>query len=137
MSLECQSPKLLVMKRGSSKGLLAAVARHISTRRKALGLTQEKLAERAGVSTNYISKLEIGMNAPSLRALSRLAEALQVDVGALVTLGRTFSHTDRVEAVAEMMGRLNEREEELLVGQIRCMVDLIVSLRESESSIEK
>ena len=72
------------------------------------------------------------MNAPSLPALSRLAEALQVDVGALVTMGRTFTHTDRVEAVAKEFERLNEREEELFVAQIRCMVDLIVSLREED-----
>lgn len=124
--------KLSMMKRKRSKDLLAAVAKNISTRRRALGITQEELAERAGLSTNYIARLEIAMNAPSLPALSRLAEALQVDVGALVTLGRTFTHTDRVEAVAEEFERLNEREEELLVAQIRCIVDLIVSLREED-----
>lgn len=118
------------MKRQRSKELLAAVAKNIGNRRRALGITQEELAERAGLSTNYIARLEITMNAPSLPALSRLAEALQVDVGALVTMGRTFTHTDRVEAVAKELERLNEREEELLIGQIRCIVDLVVSLRE-------
>lgn len=124
--------KLSMMKRKRSKDLLAAVAKNISTRRRALGITQEELAERAGLSTNYIARLEVAMNAPSLPALSRLADALQVDVGALVTTGRTFTHTDRVEAVAKEFERLNEREEELLVAQIRCIVDLIVSLREED-----
>lgn len=124
--------KLQVMKRQRSKELLAAVAKNISTRRRALGITQEELAERAGLSTNYVARLEIAMNAPSLPALSRLAEALQADVGDLVTMGRTFTHTDRVDAVAKEFERLNEREEELLVGQIRCIVDLIVSLREED-----
>ncbi|MEN6520051.1 MAG: helix-turn-helix transcriptional regulator [Armatimonadota bacterium] len=122
--------KLQVMKRQRLEGLLASVARNISNRRKALDITQEELADRAGLSTNYVARLEVAMNAPSLPALSRLAEALQVDVGALVTMGRTFTHTDRVEAVAREFERLTEKEEELLTEQIRCMVDLIVSLRE-------
>ena len=121
--------KLLLMKRQRSDELLIAVARNISARRKAAGLTQEELAEHAGLSPNYVARLEIGMNAPSLQALSRLAEALHVDVGALVTMGRTFSHDDRVQAVAKELERLNEDEEELLVKQLRCMVDLIISLR--------
>jgi transcriptional regulator with XRE-family HTH domain len=121
------------MKRQGSKELLLAIAEHIRTRRKALGLTQEELAERANLSTNYIARLEIAMNAPSLPALSRLAEALQVDIGGLVTLGQTFSHSDRIESVAQMMECLEEQEEKLLVGQIRCMVELIKSLRKLNS----
>lgn len=120
------------MKRRRSEDLLTTIAEHIRTRRKTLGLTQEELAERAGLSTNYVAKLEIGMNAPSLQSLSRLAEALQIDLGALVTLGRTFSHTDRVEAVAQMMESLDEQEEEVLIGHIRSMVELMKSMRDRQ-----
>lgn len=130
LSKNTERSKLSMMRRKRSRDLLASVARNISTRRRALGITQEELAERAGLSTNYIARLEIAMNAPSLPALSRLADALQVDVGALVTTGRTFTHTDRVEAVARDFERLTEQEEVLLAAQIHGMVDVIVSMRE-------
>lgn len=112
-----------------SKELLTAVAKHISTRRRELGLTQEELAEHAGLSTNYVAKLEVAMNAPSLPTLALLADALQVDIGALVTLGRTFSHSDRVEKVAQMMESLDEQEEEVFVGHVERVADLIKGLR--------
>ncbi len=87
--------------------------KHIGARRRALGITQEERAERAGLSANYVAKLEIAMNAPSLPALSRLAEALQVDAVLLSPPGERFTeHTDRVETVAREFERLNEREEE-------------------------
>jgi len=123
------------MRRQRSEELVSAIAKNIGNRRRFLGITQEELAERAGLSTNYVARLEIGMNAPSLPALSRLAEALQVDLGALVTLGHTFSHSDRVEAVGKLMESLSEEEERLLVGQIGCMVDLILSLRKEGTKL--
>lgn len=118
--------------RKPSKELLETVAKHIRARRKLLGMTQDELAERVGLSTNYIAKLEIAMNAPSLPALCRLADALQVDVGALVTRAREFSHSDSAEAVGRMLELLTEQEEKFVVAQVECTVDLIVSMREEQ-----
>ena len=47
--------------------------------RRAAGLTQEMLAERAGYSTTYLSKLERGERIPLTFTLSALAEALGLD----------------------------------------------------------
>lgn len=41
-------------------------------------LTQEELAELVGVSAEFISNLERGINAPSFDTLERIAEALDV-----------------------------------------------------------
>ena len=41
--------------------------------RRELGLTQEEVAERTGVARNTVSRYELGRQAPSGRALSRLA----------------------------------------------------------------
>jgi transcriptional regulator with XRE-family HTH domain len=54
-------------------------------RRKALGLTQDALAERARLSTHYISAIENGrIKDPSLSTLAALAKALGTNVGELV-----------------------------------------------------
>lgn len=52
--------------------------------RKQVGLSQEKLAERLGVSTNYVSVLETGKQYPSIGTLIRFARALGVRPGELV-----------------------------------------------------
>jgi transcriptional regulator with XRE-family HTH domain len=43
------------------------------------GLTQEKLAHAAGLTTSYTSDLERGLKVPSLTTILALAGALQVE----------------------------------------------------------
>lgn len=43
-------------------------------------LTQERLAEDAGVSVDLISNIERGVNAPSFETMEKLAESLRVSV---------------------------------------------------------
>ena len=47
--------------------------------RKLQKLSQEKLAEKAGASTNYIALIENGKYFPSLPMLNQIADALGVD----------------------------------------------------------
>ncbi len=42
-------------------------------------LTQEQLAEAITVSTEFISNMERGINAPSFKTLERLANALKIE----------------------------------------------------------
>ena len=46
-------------------------------RRKA-GLTQERLAERVGLDSRHLSRLEVGRHFPSLQSLERIAAVLHV-----------------------------------------------------------
>lgn len=54
-----------------------------STRKKA-GITQEKLAEKADLSTVFISRIERGVESPSVDNLVKIAKALRVKVTDLV-----------------------------------------------------
>ena len=47
-------------------------------------LSQRQLAGRMGVPRTYISKIENGKATPTLSSLRRLADALEVDMGALL-----------------------------------------------------
>ncbi|RKT55358.1 helix-turn-helix domain-containing protein [Saccharothrix australiensis] len=47
------------------------------------GWTLDALAERAGMTKSYLSKVERGRNTPSIAVAMKLAAALQVDVGKL------------------------------------------------------
>ena len=46
-------------------------------------LTQEQLAEAAGISVDMLSNIERGVNAPSFETLVKLAEVLGVEVETL------------------------------------------------------
>ncbi len=56
------------------------LARKIHKIRKEKGWTQEKLAERVGVSTTYIGYIEIGARIPNLKMIYKIANALGVKV---------------------------------------------------------
>lgn len=58
--------------------------------RKAAGLTQEALADRAGLPHTHISAMERGIKLPNLLTLLRLAVALDCKVAKLV---RVFDET--------------------------------------------
>jgi transcriptional regulator with XRE-family HTH domain len=53
------------------------IARFVIARRMQLGLTQSDLAERMGTSNSFVSRIESGQHATSVRTLERLAEALE------------------------------------------------------------
>jgi transcriptional regulator with XRE-family HTH domain len=48
------------------------------------GMTQEALAEKAGISRSYIARLELGQQDPTLGTLEKLAKALKVPVAKLL-----------------------------------------------------
>ncbi len=54
------------------------IAYKIRFYRQKLQLTQEQLAEKASLSTDYVGKIEVGINKPGLKALHKIIEALEV-----------------------------------------------------------
>ncbi|BCM16745.1 helix-turn-helix domain-containing protein [Mesorhizobium sp. J8] len=53
--------------------------RLVMTHRKRAGYTQEQLAERAGVSIDTVSKIEIGATGARFPMIEKIAAALEVD----------------------------------------------------------
>lgn len=56
--------------------VLASLGLNVRQRREAKALTQEKLAEKAGLDPTYISGIERGLRNPGIRNVARLAKAL-------------------------------------------------------------
>ena len=57
-----------------------SIAQKVREKRKAVGITQAELAERAGVHRITISNLELGKNTPQFRNLEKVAKGLNVPV---------------------------------------------------------
>ena len=60
------------------------ISQRIKKRRKALGLTQEQLANRVGTTRIYITYVETGVKVPSLAMLKTIAAALECKAGDLI-----------------------------------------------------
>jgi transcriptional regulator with XRE-family HTH domain len=56
----------------------------VSAKRQKAGFSQEKLAEKADLSTVFISRIERGVESPSVDNLAKIAKALGVRVRDLV-----------------------------------------------------
>lgn len=63
-----------------SKHILNLFAHNVQKRRKELGLSQEKLAERAGLHRTYIGMIERSEKNITLLNIARIAKALDIEI---------------------------------------------------------
>ncbi|MEN6521083.1 MAG: helix-turn-helix transcriptional regulator [Armatimonadota bacterium] len=113
--------------------LLSTLAQRMRDRRKTLGITQEQLAERSDLSTNYIAKLELGKRVPSFGTLISLAEALDVEVYELLTVSTERPWAGAAQEVERVMALLNEQDSQFLLGEFQNIAHYIRSLRKEQS----
>jgi len=84
------------------------LAQNLKKHRKLLGITQPELAQRAGLSTNYLGMIEVARNFPTADVLERLAAALGIKSNEL------FSISDSQEIAmeqlqTEILGKLDKK----------------------------
>ena len=60
------------------------MAKRLRELRAKRGLTQRTLADRSGVSREYIARIELGHHDPTVSTLEKLAKALGVKIGRLL-----------------------------------------------------
>ena len=65
--------------------LRRTVARNLRRFRQKRGLSQEELADRAGLNRNYVGMIEREENAPTVDALEQLAKALDINAAELLS----------------------------------------------------
>ncbi len=71
--------------RGDDRKVSKAFGAALRERRAVVGLSQESLAERAGLDRTYVGGLERGKRNPTLRVIWLLAESLEVRPSELLT----------------------------------------------------
>ncbi|GEL96120.1 helix-turn-helix domain-containing protein [Cellulomonas composti] len=63
---------------------LAALGSRVAAERRRMGLTQDELADRSGVSRPTISKIERGVQDVGVVALHKIAKVLGTEAGSLL-----------------------------------------------------
>ncbi len=80
-------------------GTDATLGARLRARRRNLGKTLTDIAADADVSMTYLSNLERGRGNPTLDVLTRIAEALSVDVGSLVGAAHEVAHDGSIDVI--------------------------------------
>lgn len=101
---------------------LKSLGVRIQQYRKALGLTQEDIADRMGCSLTYISKLENGKAPCNLERLFELSNLLKCDAADLL-LGINMGSSQYLDPeLGQMIAQLTPNDKELLCAMMEVMI---------------
>lgn len=104
------------------KDLRGRMGGRIKSVRKARGFSQERLAEKSGISPKYLSRLEVGQQSPSFESLARLAEALDVEMWELLNFGHEGTLRDLRETLRKLIQESDEQKLRLAVKVLRAVM---------------
>lgn len=92
--------------------------------RKEREFSQEILAEKSGVSTNTISRIEGGQMAMSVGILQKIVKALGVDANTLLGVRTEVNETKIwVSAFSSRVQELKENEQEILKHTMNALIE--------------
>ncbi|MBQ8460336.1 helix-turn-helix transcriptional regulator [bacterium] len=60
--------------------LYKSIGKRIKQLRENAHLTQEKLAEKSGISLDYLGKIEVCINKPGLKTIIKISNALNIHI---------------------------------------------------------
>ena len=102
------------------------LSKNLKENRQKLGLTQSELAERAGISTNFVAMIELKRKFPTPETLDRLSTALDINTYELFT---TSVSPDSV---------LKKLHEDILVDMKKFHQELLTNLeRNIDRAVDK
>ncbi len=88
----------------------AALGARIKNLRRKLGYTQEQFAEAIGVAPRHVSRIENGVNSPSIDTLAKIADILQVDIKELFNFPYMESEKYLKDDIGLILDKLNLEE---------------------------
>lgn len=100
-----------------------AIGMRIKAKRKALNMTQERLAEALGVTVGYVSQAERGITKLSLDFLASVAQILHCDLAEFVAGTAKGTEEYLSFETAADFGRLTDKEKRLTLAFIRTLIE--------------
>ena len=117
------------------------LADNLKENRRKLGLSQAKLAEKSGVSTQYIAMIELCRKFPSPEKLEKLAQALEVDTPELFSMPASVKEAT-IKLHRTILAELDQKLGEKITIAAKAAVSELVSahlrdMDEREQTIQK
>lgn len=104
-----------------SKDIAQRIGKNIAAVRKLSGRTQADVAEKVGIDTVSLSRIERGVVTPGLPTLDSLAAELEVPLGRLFD-GASAQTNTLADAIASQLEPLNEADRLFLLSQLNIWV---------------
>lgn len=98
------------------------IAKKIKLARKQANYTQEELAEKIGISSKQLSRIEVGTYIPSLPTFLRIVDELGIDLKDF-GLGGNNSHSQVRKEFLKFIHKTSDNELEFYLKVIKTMSD--------------
>jgi transcriptional regulator with XRE-family HTH domain len=99
-----------------------AMGNRIRARRLEMGITQEKLAEKAEISTSHVGEIERGTSICSLEVIVRLANVMDLNLDTLI---RGVNDKNANTAFSEIMDSLSNDNKKLYIKLCENIADTL------------
>lgn len=99
-----------------------SIGKNIRKYRLEKNLRQEDLAERAGLSTNYIGMVERGEKIPALETFITILNILEVSADVILADVLVTGYTVKDSLLAEKMAKLSKDERERIYAVIDTLI---------------
>lgn len=101
-----------------------AFGKRLQKYRELVGYSQEKLAERIGRSSIFISYIERGQKSPSLDTLIRLSNELNISVDILLGKEVNASNLSRLALIEDKIAALPSKEQQKMLEILDSIVEI-------------
>lgn len=98
------------------------IGKNLRTYRKQRNLTQEQLAERAGLSPNYIGILERGEKLPSLETLLTLLNQLNVSADMVLCDVLNTGYAIKGSQLSEQLAGCDKKVQDLVLAVVATLL---------------
>ena len=115
-------------------GIREILALNLKLNRRKCGLTQEKLAEKAGISSNYLSMVEISKKFPTPEMLDRLAEALEIDTIQLFDVSCSPEERALLHLEKSIIDNINKRQQQVIAEMKKTVINAVKESFEERKS---
>lgn len=102
-----------------------SIGKNIAKRRKKLGYTQEKLAEKAGLSVSFIGALERGEKLPSLPTFIDIANILEISSDILLSDVLVVGNEIVASELYKQIENLPKNEQRRILNVVHVMISNI------------
>lgn len=108
--------------------LLDIIGKNLRNERKIVGLSQQALAEKAGISYKYLGEIERGQVSLSVEILMKISEALDVEAGKL--LSEQEDHRPKpVRQGQHILNQMSEEQAQLALEILKSVAGYDVTRR--------
>jgi len=100
----------------------ALLGERIRELRKKRNLSQEQLAEMAGISSKYLSRIERGIQAPSIESLDKISAGMKVEIRDLFDFYHIAGQVPPTDEVHHLLKTASEEQLKTIARLIKAFL---------------